>query len=70
MAQDTLTRHLDRQPNTGLAKNIIMFLGDGLSIPTLTATRIFKGGEQSTMIWDEFPYVGLSKVIRCVIFII
>jgi alkaline phosphatase len=62
MAQSTLADHVARQQNRGLAKNIIMFLGDGMSIPTLTATRILHGGEQSKMVWEDFPYVGLSKV--------
>ncbi|XP_018327253.1 alkaline phosphatase-like [Agrilus planipennis] len=53
--------------NTGRAKNIIMFLGDGMSIPTVTAARIYKGqkhgltGEEQQLSFEKFPYVGLSK---------
>ena len=52
----------------GVAKNVIMFLGDGMSIPTITASRILKGqlqnntGEEAMLSFDEFPYSGLSKV--------
>ena len=30
-------------PNENIAKNIIIFVGDGMSIPTVTAARVFKG---------------------------
>lgn len=52
----------------GVAKNVILFLGDGMSIPTVTAARIYKGqlqkedGENNQLAFDKFPYVGLSKV--------
>lgn len=48
--------------NTNLAKNIILFLGDGMSIPTLTAGRVYLGGEEKQFSFERFPYVGLSKV--------
>ena len=54
--------------NNGVAKNVIMFLGDGMSIPTITASRIYKGqtqgtaGEEEFLVWDKFPSVGLAKV--------
>uniref|UniRef100_D3TMW7 Alkaline phosphatase n=1 Tax=Glossina morsitans morsitans TaxID=37546 RepID=D3TMW7_GLOMM len=47
--------------NTNLAKNVIMFLGDGMSIPTLTAGRVYMGGEEKQFSFEEFPYMGLSK---------
>jgi alkaline phosphatase len=28
--------------NTNLAKNVIIFVGDGMSLPTVTASRIYK----------------------------
>ena len=34
---------LKKTPNTNIAKNIIIFIGDGMSLPTVTAARIFKG---------------------------
>jgi len=53
--------------NTNVAKNVIFFLGDGMSIATVTAGRIMKGqlqnksGEETRLSFDEFPHVGLSK---------
>lgn len=52
------------------AKNIILFLGDGMSIPTLAATRIYIGqknnetGEEVQLSFDQFPHTALSKVSK------
>ncbi|XP_066462365.1 alkaline phosphatase, tissue-nonspecific isozyme-like [Eleutherodactylus coqui] len=53
--------------NMNRARNLILFLGDGMGIPTITAARILKGqmngepGENSRLEMDKFPYVALSK---------
>lgn len=66
-AQFTLYKQLVRRRNEGTAKNIIMFLGDGMSIATLAAARTYKGqlhgqrGEETELSFEKFPYVGLSK---------
>lgn len=51
------------------AKNIIIFIGDGMGLSTISAGRIYKGqylkhghGEEETLSFDEFPYTGLAKV--------
>ncbi|XP_052819506.1 alkaline phosphatase-like isoform X2 [Mya arenaria] len=55
------------KPNIGVAKNVIIFLGDGMGISTVTAARILKGqlqgqpGEESKLVFEEFPHVALSK---------
>ena len=50
-------------------QNIILFIGDGMSLPTVTAARVYKGqqkgedGAAAVLSWEkELPYVGLSKV--------
>jgi alkaline phosphatase len=49
------------------AKNVILFIGDGMSIPTVTATRIYAGqkrgvdGESYKLTMDQLPYTALSK---------
>ncbi|GJQ75432.1 hypothetical protein Trydic_g12740 [Trypoxylus dichotomus] len=66
-AQATLSEKLLRKPNTNIAKNVIMFLGDGMSIPTLKASRVYLGqlhnesGEETVLSFEKFPYIGLSK---------
>ncbi|ALC41458.1 CG1809 [Drosophila busckii] len=43
------------------AKNVIMFLGDGMSIHTVTATRNLLGDSPEKVYFEKFPYTGLSK---------
>ncbi|HLM59695.1 MAG TPA: alkaline phosphatase, partial [Pyrinomonadaceae bacterium] len=49
------------------AKNVILFVGDGMGITTLTASRILEGqmrgesGEENKLSFEEFPSVALSK---------
>src|SRR4051812_14120938 len=51
----------------GPAKNVILFIGDGMGVSTLTAARIFEGqkrgesGEENRLSFEEFPYSALSK---------
>lgn len=44
-----------------VAKNAVLFLGDGMSMPCLAATRIYVGGEEKQLSFEKFPFVGMSK---------
>uniref|UniRef100_A0A182QF74 alkaline phosphatase n=1 Tax=Anopheles farauti TaxID=69004 RepID=A0A182QF74_9DIPT len=61
--QARLRRQLEHnaQRNLKVAKNVIIFLGDGLSIPTLAATRVYMGGEELELSFEAFPHTGLAK---------
>ncbi|XP_035901909.1 alkaline phosphatase-like [Anopheles stephensi] len=60
--QDRLRLQLEHsKQNLNVAKNVIIFLGDGLSIPTLAATRMYMGGEELELSFETFPYTGLAK---------
>lgn len=54
-------------PNTGRAKNVILFVGDGMGISTITAARILEGqmrgrtGEENRLFFETLPYAALSK---------
>lgn len=67
-AHRALQENVFRKLNRNEAKNVIFFIGDGMSIPTVTASRIYDGqvkgivGERNTLFMERFPYVGLSKV--------
>ncbi|XP_037534502.1 alkaline phosphatase, tissue-nonspecific isozyme [Nematolebias whitei] len=68
MAQRTLKTALSVQYlNKNKAKNLILFLGDGMGVPTVTAARILKGqlngqsGEETLLEMDKFPFVSLAK---------
>lgn len=49
------------------ARNVILFIGDGMSIPTLAAARILEGqrlgasGEERRLSFEEFPHTALSR---------
>ena len=49
------------------AKNVILFVGDGMGITTLTAARILEGqmrgesGEENQLSFETFPSVALSR---------
>ncbi|WP_226442810.1 alkaline phosphatase [Quatrionicoccus australiensis] len=49
------------------AKNVILFVGDGMGISTMTAARILEGqlkgksGEENRLFFETFPHLGLSK---------
>lgn len=49
------------------AKNIILFVGDGMGVSTVTAARILEGqlkghsGEENLLSFEKFPFLALSK---------
>lgn len=51
----------------GRAKNVILFLGDGMSLPTVAAARILAGqragnpGEETMLSFEQFPNTALSR---------
>lgn len=52
------------------AKNVIVFIGDGMGLTTITAARIYKGqkngkgvaGEREVLAWEKMPFTALAKV--------
>ena len=40
------------------AKNIILFIGDGMSVSQVSAFRLYQGGPNSRVAVDKFPYSG------------
>ncbi|KAF5292048.1 hypothetical protein FQR65_LT11314 [Abscondita terminalis] len=57
-----------RVPPKKLAKNVIIFVGDGMGATTTTAARIYKGqrskelsGEEFLLSFDKFPNIALAK---------
>jgi alkaline phosphatase len=65
--QADLKTRLAVQPRTGQAKNVILFVGDGMGISTVTAARIYQGqkagvvGESYVTTMDALPWSGLVK---------
>ena len=60
---DALNLHPIKKP----AKNVILFIGDGMGISTITAARIYDGqqkgghGEENSLSFEKLPYLALSK---------
>ncbi|XP_013115334.2 alkaline phosphatase [Stomoxys calcitrans] len=68
LAHAQVLRNAQKQHlNKNKAKNIIMFMGDGMSLATVTAARILKGqrnnrtGEECSLSFEKFPHLALSK---------
>lgn len=43
------------------AKNVILFIGDGMGVSTIAATRVFSVGVAGELVVDKFPYTALSR---------
>lgn len=59
---DELKIALQTKINTRRAKNVVLFVGDGMGPNTATATRISEVGEEGLLQWEKFPHMGLLKV--------
>lgn len=63
-----LAERLKARGAGGAARGVVMFLGDGMSVPTLAAARTLLGqrhnrtGEETRLSFEAFPSVGLAKV--------
>ena len=66
-ARASIDEQLKRRENTKVAKNVIMFLGDGMGVTTVTAGRIRKGqmkgqlGEDFLTEMEQMDHLGLAK---------
>lgn len=55
------------EPITTRARNVILFVGDGMGVSTVTAARILEGqqrgatGEESLLAFEQLPFTALSK---------
>jgi alkaline phosphatase len=66
-AREVRDNKLSRQlPNVRRAKNVILFVGDGMGVSTVTAARILEGqqrgvdGEFNRLSFEKFPYLAMS----------
>jgi alkaline phosphatase len=54
-------------PAAGRARNVVIFIGDGMGVATVTAARILDGqlrgepGEENQLAFERLPYVSLIK---------
>ncbi|SNR99076.1 alkaline phosphatase [Methylobacillus rhizosphaerae] len=65
--QQALATAKKLQPNHHQARNVILFVGDGMGVSTVTAARILEGqlqgreGERNKLAFETLPYLALSK---------
>src|SRR5262245_39041282 len=63
---ETLRSALARTMSDEPARNVILFIGDGMSLSTVTAARILEGqlrgqpGEENMLSFERMPWTGLS----------
>jgi alkaline phosphatase len=66
-ARLSIEEAVQRRDNTRVAKNVIIFLGDGMGVSTVTAGRIRKGqmkgqlGEDFLTEMEQLTHLGLAK---------
>jgi alkaline phosphatase len=67
IADAELTARLNRPQREGRARNVIVFVADGLSLTTITAARILEGqqrgetGEENYLAFEEWGHSALIK---------
>lgn len=65
--RDGAAQAAQRGAMSARAKNVILFVGDGMSLTTVAAARILDGqrkggsGEENRLSWERFPATALSK---------
>ena len=65
--RDGAAQAASRGAMAGRARNVILFVGDGMSLTTVAAARILDGqrkgqpGEENRLGWEDFPATALSK---------
>ncbi|MES2663668.1 MAG: alkaline phosphatase [Pseudomonadota bacterium] len=65
--QQALEEAKKNHSNNRKAKNVILIVGDGMGVSTVTAARILEGqlnnkdGEKNSLSFEKFPHLALSK---------
>ena len=74
LARDDLEHTKSLKLDYGKAKNVILFVGDGMGPATVTAGRTYMAQTNNmddvttSLSWEKFPITGLSKVRVSIIY--
>lgn len=63
LGDEELKTALNKKIIDGVAKNVILFIGDGMGLTTITSSRIYGRGEAGFLAWDKFNNIGVLKVL-------
>jgi alkaline phosphatase len=58
---EAASRELRGGGHSGRARNVILFIGDGMGVSTISATRVFSVGVDGDLVMDQFPHSALSR---------
>lgn len=58
---EDITEAIKVKLNKRRAKNVVLFVGDGMGPNTVTAARIHGFKEEGFMTWEKFPHMGMLK---------
>lgn len=59
--QALLNKKVNQKLNTNKAKNLVIFIGDGMGLATLMATRSYINDVKTELSFEKFPHTGLAK---------
>lgn len=59
--QKLLKEKVNQKLNLNKAKNLVIFLGDGMGLSTQMATRVYKKDVKTELSFEKFPHSGLAK---------
>lgn len=62
IGKDELAKALKKETINSRAKNVILFVGDGMGLTTITTSRIYGKGEKGLLAWEKFNNLGVLKV--------
>jgi len=66
--REAVARAREIAPDAGTARNVVLFVGDGLGLSTVTAARILEGqlrgepGEGNQLAFETLPHLALARV--------
>ncbi|KAL1498228.1 hypothetical protein ABEB36_009061 [Hypothenemus hampei] len=62
LGKNELFRALETKNHVSRAKNVILFVGDGMGLTTTTTSRIYEKGENGFLAWENFTNIGVLKI--------
>jgi len=63
LTKNEIKKAIEKERIEKKAKNVILFIGDGMGYPSQSAGRILKGGEEYYTTIDKLPFSGLLFLI-------